>query len=183
MHVKHYHPEYAPGDRWAKTLDSIFMNYKIFSSPTVTDLAAIRTKKEELANGIDVNPLKSPEMTSLSQDDQFKVPDQKLLLSPVVERLSEVDSDHVDTEAVTDGGQDTVAMDVDTQDQDQLQDTPKVSKSRPRRLRTDSMLSVASDQVFTPPASPLDPSLTPSLTLKRSKKGSAPSTPPGELKV
>ena len=76
-----------------------------------------------------MKPLKSPEMTSPSQDDQFKVPEQKLLLSPVVETLSEGVSEHVDSEALTDGGHESLAMDVDPQEHDKLQDTPKASKS------------------------------------------------------
>ena len=131
-----------------------------------------------MTNGVDI---KSPDH-SQSHDEPFKVPDTKTLLSPV-ETLSESVGDKIDTEAATDGGHETLEdSEMMETESEKLVETPKVSKSRPRRLRTESLMSASSDQVFTPPASPLD-HLNHSLTLKRSKKGSAPSTPPGELKV
>ena len=142
-------------------------------SPTVTSLAAHRSQSEQgVTNGVDI---KSPDH-SQSHDEQFKVPDTKTLLSPV-ETLSESVGDKIDTEAATDGGHETLEdSEMMETESEKLVETPKVSKSRPRRLRTESLMSASSDQVFTPPASPLD-HLNHSLTLKRSKKGSAPSTP------
>jgi len=82
-----------------------------------------------------------------------------------------------------------------------LSDTPKPSgsKARPKRLRNDSILSVGSESVFTPPPSPLGggggtilttPNTLPTtlpLTYKMSRRRaqqlrSAPTSPPGELK-
>jgi len=78
---------------------------------------------------------------------------------------------------------------------DTFAETPKPSgsKARPKRLRNDSILSVGSESVFTPPPSPLGcgvgstmPNIVP-LTYKMSRRRaqqlrSAPTTPPGELK-
>merc|ERR1712117_873889 len=66
---------------------------------------------------------------------------------------------------------------------DRIHDTPK---SRPRRLRAESLMSVSSD-VFTPPGSPGPGSASLSPTYKMSKKRaqqlrSTPSTPPEDLK-
>ena len=72
----------------------------------------------------------------------------------------------------------------------QLPDTPRAAqpKSRPKRLRTDSVLSVGSEAVFTPPPSPLQTPqpAPPSYKLSRRRAQqlrSAPTTPPGETKV
>ena len=64
-------------------------------------------------------------------------------------------------------------------------DTPKTGKARPRRLRKDSMLSITSDTVFSPPASP-SPGTTVSLKMSKTRAQmlrSAPTSPPAELKV
>eukprot|EP00092_Neocalanus_flemingeri_P040320 GFUD01043915.1.p1 GENE.GFUD01043915.1~~GFUD01043915.1.p1 ORF type:complete len:1327 (+),score=371.71 GFUD01043915.1:99-4079(+) len=75
-----------------------------------------------------------------------------------------------------------------------LPETPRLTgpKARPKRLRNDSILSVGSETVFTPPPSPLGcgatlPTSSLPLTYKMSRRRaqqlrSAPTTPPGELK-
>ena len=183
-------------------------------SPTVKDLASHRTLKETepgpvVAAGVhaaDIKPaLESEPSPSISnhQEDEFKIPEGKQSVktdTSLVETLAESVTDHnVDDEADTDGGVtdpaagesgDTVMGNVGEADTEPLQDTPKQSKSRPRRLRADSMLSLGSDTALaTPPPSPADSApLTSPLTYKMSKKRaqqlrSTPSTPPGELKV
>ena len=172
-------------------------------------MAFNRTLKET-ENGAEA-VAKMPEQTPATynhQDDDFKKPGDKVNIKtehPPVETLAESVTDgHVDVEAVTDGGFGDVeaveekSVKTESQDQteqDKIQDTPKLPKSRPKRLRTDSMLSMSSDVMSTPPPSPLPdsapPLATPSPstpTYKMSKKRaqqlrSAPSTPPGELKV
>ena len=62
MHVKHYHPEHA-----------------VTHSPTVTDLAFIRTHKEEAAVTEGVNAELAPG-NAVSQEDKFKVPDGKIVI-------------------------------------------------------------------------------------------------------
>ena len=116
-------------------------------------------------------------------------------LSEAVKEETLIDEVVTDGAVETNGGEETdIVKDVpDEKETDKIQETPKVSKSRPRRLRNDSMMSGSSDAVFTPPPSPHDsapPSSLPSPapTYKMSKKRaqqlrSAPSTPPGELKV
>ena len=188
----------------------IFYFYFNICSPTVTHLAFNRSLKETevAAEAIVKTPVK-PLATEDLQHDDFKKPgdivNNKAEHTPVETPIPSVTEGHVDIEAVTDGGvsdkeavkEESVKTEPqDHPDQDRIQDTPKLPKSRPKRLRTDSMLSLGSDMMSTPPPSPAPdsapPPATPSTpatpTYKMSKKRaqqlrSAPSTPPGELKV
>ena len=192
-----------------------FLFIDFHCSPTVKDLASHRTLKETepgpppVAAGVlaaDIKPAPESEPSppiSNHHDEEFKIPEGKQSVktdTSLVETLAESVTDHnVDDGADTDGGVtdpaagesgDTVMENVGEADTEPLQDTPKPSKSRPRRLRADSMLSLGSDTALaTPPPSPADSApLTSPLTYKMSKKRaqqlrSTPSTPPGELKV
>ena len=215
MHVKHYHPKYAPEDRYVHIAYAYCMNDSIylliynciFFSPSVTHLAFNRSLKESEAGTEAI--AKTPEQTLATDDhhrDDFKKPgdivNNKTDHTAGETLVQSVKENNVDIEAVTDGGvsdkevvkEESLKTEPhDHPEQDRIQDTPKVPKSRPKRLRTDSMLSLSSDLLSTPPHSPAPDSApapaTPSTpTYKMSKKRaqqlrSAPSTPPGELKV
>ena len=178
----------------------------------MTHLAFNRSLKETEAGAEAI--AKTPEKTHPTEDlqhddDDFKKPgdivNNKTEHPPVEASNPSVTESHVDIEAVTDGGvgdgeavkDESVKTEPQEQpEQDKILDTPKLPKSRPKRLRTDSTLSLSSDLMSTPPPSPAPDSApplatptTPSTpTYKMSKKRaqqlrSAPSTPPGELKV
>ena len=170
----------------------------IFFSPTVSHLAFNRSLKEPEpgAEAIAKTPVQTLAPADLHHED-FKKPgdivNNKSEHTPVETLVQSVTEGHVDIEAVTDGGvsnKEAVKEESVKTEPPEL-DTPKLPKSRPKRLRTDSTLS--SDLMSTPPPSPAPDSAptpaTPSTpTYKMSKKRaqqlrSAPSTPPGELKV
>jgi len=155
--------------------------------------------------------LKSPEGKSQTHADQkLEITDA----NPGVERLVETLKESVKPDVILDGNEtdgpvvegetinETDCLRVDVEDSfapfcdtQTIAETPKPSgsKARPKRLRNDSILSVGSESVFTPPPSPLDcvsstptPTIVP-LTYKMSRRRaqqlrSAPTTPPSELK-
>ena len=165
----------------------------------MTHLAFNRSLKEPEpgADAIAKTPVQALAPADLQHED-FKKPGDivNFKTEPVVETLVQsVPEGRVDIEAVTDGGvsdKEAVKEESVKTEPPEL-DTPKLPKSRPKRLRTDSTLSLSSDLMTTPPPSPAPDSAptsaTPSTpTYKMSKKRaqqlrSAPSTPPGELKV
>ena len=167
----------------------------------MTHLAFNRSLKEPEpgADAIAKTPGQALAPADLQHED-FKKPGDivniKTEHTTVVETLVQsVPEGRVDIEAVTDGGvsdKEAVKEESVKTEPPEL-DTPKLPKSRPKRLRTDSTLSLSSDLMTTPPPSPAPDSAptpaTPSTpTYKMSKKRaqqlrSAPSTPPGELKV
>ena len=174
----------------------------------MTHLAFNRSLKETEAGAeaIAKTPEKTHPTEELQHDDDFKKPgdivNNKTEHTPVETPVPSVTESHIDIEAVTDGGvgdgeavkDESVKTESPEQpEQDKILDTPKLPKSRPKRLRTDSTLSLSSDLMSTPPPSPapdsaLPPSTPSTPTYKMSKKRaqqlrSAPSTPPGELKV
>ena len=169
----------------------------------MTHLAFNRSLKEPEpgADAIAKTPVQASAPADLHHED-FKKPGDivniKTEHTPVETLVQSVTEGHVDIAAVTDGGvsdkEDVKEESVKTEPPEL--DTPKLPKSRPKRLRTDSTLSLSSDLMSTPPPSPAPDSApapatpsTPSTpTYKMSKKRaqqlrSAPSTPPGELKV
>ena len=166
----------------------------------MTHLAFNRSLKESEAGTEAI--AKTPEQTLATDDhhhDDFKKPgdivNNKTDHTSGETLVPSVKENNVDIEAVTDGGvsdKEAVKEESVKTEPPEL-DTPKLPKSRPKRLRTDSTLSLSSDLMSTPPPSPAPDSApapaTPSTpTYKMSKKRaqqlrSAPSTPPGELKV
>jgi len=155
--------------------------------------------------------MKSPERKSHTQTDpKLELTDVNLGNERLVETLKEsvkpdviADSNETDgpmVEGETINETDCLRVDVEDSfapfcDTQAIAETPKPSgsKARPKRLRNDSILSVGSESVFTPPPSPLDcvtstptPTIVP-LTYKMSRRRaqqlrSAPTTPPSELK-
>ena len=155
----------------------------------MTELAANRSLKEIEAVNADGIPQPSVKQEPLIEDEEaFKVPEDIHQDSVVVNNSTDigeakVEETHVKTETVSDN--DVSKDEIDGGDEDdRIHDTPK---SRPRRLRAESLMSVSSD-VFTPPGSPGPGSASLSPTYKMSKKRaqqlrSTPSTPPEDLKV
>ena len=164
----------------------------------MTELAAHRTHKEIESVNVAQEDTKSPSLLSVKEEipdeeKAFKVPEDvhesEIVKSSIEPPLAKVEETPVKTETVSDSDVSKDEVDGGDDPEDRIHDTPKVPKSRPRRLRADSLVSVSSD-VFTPPGSPGpgpgSASLSP--TYKMSKKRaqqlrSTPSTPPEDLKV
>jgi len=168
------------------------------------ELNAVTSSGGETPIHADDNNIK-PESASASFEESKQAYNQPIetlkesVKSDVVLDGNETDGPIVEGESINE----TDCLRVDVEDSfapfcetPTLAETPKPSgsKVRPKRIRNDSILSVGSESVFTPPPSPLDcvtnitatPTSVP-LTYKMSRRRaqqlrSAPTSPPSELK-
>jgi len=205
MHGKHYHPELAAEQSPTIT--------EVASPRPTTEVETGNGMSPPLINN-DVklkSPDTTPDIDNSKEVLTFKSPIEVVKKSVKIEAevvkktvKSETDSvtknkvedevesvaEPIKTELVEVKEETAVASDpvpvenVADPEPNKIVDTPKTGKARPRRLRKDSMLSITSDTVFSPPASP-SPGTSVSLKMSKTRAQllrSAPTSPPAELK-